>query len=191
MSGEIVYRELRPGEVIQPEDEWQTESGRWALFHQSMIGQPVRDRGNRRPYNITQLQKEQREAGEAVAVWQRAGQAAFKERDEARAAMQDAHRECDALRRERDRLAHSVNEWIKENQHLRAELAPLQQSTPPANHIADAGKMAETELEQKAWELYLRRHVDQEDAFNKAERFIAERNRRRQAGMTTTDVVGD
>lgn len=135
MADEIAYRDLKPGEVIQPGDEWQTESGRWALFHQSMIGQLVRGSGNRRPYNITQIT------------------------------------------RERDGAL--------------AELARLQQLPQAADHIVDDNKMVETELERMAWELYLRRHVDQEDAFNKAERFIAERNRRRQAGMTITDVVGD
>ena len=147
MSDEIAYRNLKPGEVIQPGDEWQTESGQWALFHQAMLGQTSALR-SRRPYNITRMTQE------------------------------------------RDRLAHSVNDLLKKNHHLTKELARLQQP-PAADHIVDDNKMTQTELEQMAWELYSRLDVDEEGAFTQAEHFIAERNRRRQAGMTTTDVVGD
>lgn len=149
MADEIVYRELRPDEVIQPGDKWQTESGRWALSHQSMIGQPVRDGHCRRPYNITQITKE------------------------------------------RDRLADAVNDLLKKNHHITKELARLQQSSPPADHIADVNKMVETELERKAWELFVHTTQGIEHSFTLAHYWMTERNRRRHAGMATTDAVGD
>ena len=135
MADEIAYRELKAGEVIQPGDEWQTASGRWAMFHQSMIGRTIGAMQARRPYSITQITRER----DAALV----------------------------------------------------ELAQLQQSQPVADHIADVSKMVESELERMAWELYSRLDVDEEGAFRQAIRFIAERNRRRQAGMTTTDAAGD
>lgn len=149
MADEIAYRELKAGEVIQPGDEWQTESGQWALFHQAMIWQQARDGRCRRPYNITRMTQE------------------------------------------RDGLANAVNDLLKKNHHLTKELARLQQPPPPADHIVDADKMAESKLEQKAWELWLRGDVLIEDAWRKAEYFIAERNRRRQASMAAANVVGD
>jgi len=95
------------------------------------------------------------------------------------------------MTQERDRLAHAVNDLLKKNHHLTKNFAQLQQSQPAADHIADVSKMVESELERMAWELYSRLDVDEEGAFRQAIRFIAERNRRRQAGITTTGAVGD
>ena len=135
MTDEIAYRELKAGEVIQPGDEWQTASGRWAMFHQSSIGRTIGAMQARRPYSITQITRER----DAALV----------------------------------------------------ELAQLQQSQPVADHIADVSKMVESELEQKAWELFVHATQGIEHSFTMAHYWMKERNRRRQAGMTTTDVVGD
>jgi hypothetical protein len=80
------------------------------------------------------------------------------------------------------RRPYNITQIIKQRDSALAELACLQQSQAAADHFADAGKMVETELERKAWELYSRLDLDESGAFDQAQCFITERDRRRTAG---------
>ena len=80
------------------------------------------------------------------------------------------------------RRPYNITQIIGQRDKALAELSRLQQSPPTADHIADAGKMVESELERKAWELYSRLDFDESGAFDQAQFFLAERDRRRTAG---------
>ena len=120
---EIAYRDLRPGEAMQPGDEWQTESGRWVSFHQSMLNQTSAAR-SRRPCNITELLRQRDQAGheyrlarEALASEQAAhkvtmanGLQACKERDEAEQALNMARASLEETRAARAVVIEERNE---------------------------------------------------------------------------------
>jgi hypothetical protein len=80
------------------------------------------------------------------------------------------------------RRPYNITQIIGQRDKALAELARLQQSPAAADHFADAGKMVESELERKAWELYSRLDLDESGAFDQAQVFLAERDRRRTAG---------
>ena len=121
---EIAYRELQPGEVIEPEDEGRSMSGRWALFHESMVGHQVQGSGHRRPYNITELLRQRDQAGheyrlarEALTCEQSAhkvtmanGLQACKQRDEAEQALQMARASLEETRAAREFVIEERNE---------------------------------------------------------------------------------
>jgi len=80
------------------------------------------------------------------------------------------------------RRPYNITQIIGQRDKALAELSRLQQSPPTADHIADAGKMVESELERKAWELYSRLDFDESGAFDQAQFFLTERDRRRALG---------
>jgi len=80
------------------------------------------------------------------------------------------------------RRPYNITQIIGQRDKALAELARLQQSPSAAGHFAGADKMVETELERKAWELYSRLDLDESGAFDQAQVFLAERDRRRTAG---------
>ena len=80
------------------------------------------------------------------------------------------------------RRPYNITQIIGQRDKALAELSRLQQSPPTADHIADAGKMVESELERKAWELYSRLDFDESGAFDQAQFFLTERDRRRATG---------
>jgi len=77
------------------------------------------------------------------------------------------------------RRPYNITQIIKQRDKALAELARLQQSPPAADHIADAGKMVESELERKAWELWLRGDDSIEGVWRKAELWLHARDGRR------------
>lgn len=94
--------------------------------------------------------------------------------------MMQARAERLKLTNERDLLQQEVHNL----QHLlAAERRSLQTSEERRLRLMHTDSVTaavpETELERKAWELYCRLDVDEEGAFRQAEKFIAERDRRR------------
>jgi hypothetical protein len=80
------------------------------------------------------------------------------------------------------RRPYNITQIIGQRDKALAELSRLQQSQAAADHFAGADKMVETELERKAWELYSRLDLGESAAFDQAQVFLAERDRRRTAG---------
>jgi len=80
------------------------------------------------------------------------------------------------------RRPYNITQIIGQRDKALAELARLQQSPAAADHFAGADKMVESELERKAWELYSRLDLDESGAFDQAQGFLAERDRRRALG---------
>ena len=164
MADEIAYRELKPGEVIQAGDEWQAKqgTGAWHEYHPSMYGlETLASSIARRPYNITAMSEE-----------------AFMQQKLIEAIKQELALTLGIAQH----WEHVAEQMEAQRDEAQAELAQLQQSPPAADHFADADKMVETELERKAWELYLRFDLDESESFAYAEKFLAERDRRRALG---------
>lgn len=80
------------------------------------------------------------------------------------------------------RRPYNITQIIGQRDKALAELSRLQQSPAAADHFAGADKMVESELERKAWELYSRLDLDESGAFDQAQGFLAERDRRRALG---------
>ena len=79
MADEIAYRDLQPGEVIQPGDQWQAKqgTGAWHEYHPSMYGlETLVSSIARRPYNITQIIKQRDKALAELARLQQSPAAA-------------------------------------------------------------------------------------------------------------------
>jgi len=164
MADEIAYRQLQVGEVIQPGDQWQAKqgTGAWHEYHPSMYGlETLASSIARRPYNITAMSEE-----------------AFMQQKLIEAIKQELALTLGIAQH----WEHVAEQMEAQRDEAQAELAQLQQSPPAADHFADAGKMVETELERKAWELYSRLDLDESGAFDQAQVFLAERDRRRALG---------
>lgn len=124
------------------------------------------------------------------------GQTAWRGRARRRYSITKLKQELALARGIAQHWEHVAEQMEAQRDEALAELARLKQSTLGARHIVDADKMVETELEQKAWELF-RHSADRSthDSFDDASRFIVERNRRRQIQRENdaiiADVVGD
>ena len=97
----IAYEELRPGDLIQPGDEWQSADGRWYPLVLTPTSAQVRDGLRaRRPYRVSTIL----EIGDGLADAQKAATQLQNERDNALTALKSAQRARDELQRQVDEL---------------------------------------------------------------------------------------
>ncbi len=174
----IAYEELQSGDVIQPGDEWQHESGRWKPFA-SLDGSCVQVRHTqraRRPHKVSVIL----EIGDALANTQKAAMQLQDERNEFQTALiesrlalkrkvaevmevckerDEACRERDLARAEVARLSTElwarkpledrVASLVDELAQARAEIQQLLKTiTDNADQFADAGRILEQQRDE-------------------------------------------